>query len=414
MALFDFLFKRRRKKRNPDFEEGRDDVLMSEERKEESAEVDKIINEKVKFEKENVDLKNNAERLAYLGRLRDTILEGRKQCDNVKFEYGRVTSYLKDIQLIDNCDEEYRQTITEAAAHIVELTEQRNEIKRKKFRISEGQRVALDRFEDEAPKDIETLLEAEDYQVKIRNDLRRLSGEKHLLEDEKTDINRRQKTLRSITKALLVIVVIIGVSLGTVMAVYDVDITVPFIATAAFAFLVAAIILAEARRNRMDMVVTEIKQNKAIALTNQVKIRYVNNVRTMDYLCAKYRVRGATELDFVFSQYKEAKREWARQREGTIQIEENHEILINALAKIAVRDREIWFSQAKALIDPSEMVEVRHELNVRRQKLREQLDYNTSVMTECLNEMEKIQSKRPEYARDVERILSETKEFKVK
>ena len=60
------------------------------------------------------------------------------------------------------------------------------------------------------------------------------------------------------------------------------------------------------------------------------------------------------------------------------------------------------------------MVEVRHELNVRRQKLREQLDYNTSVMTECLNEMEKIQSKRPEYARDVERILSETKEFKVK
>ena len=162
MALFDFLFKRRRKKRNPDFEEGRDDVLMSEERKEESAEVDKIINEKVKFEKENVDLKNNAERLAYLGRLRDTILEGRKQCDNVKFEYGRVTSYLKDIQLIDNCDEEYRQTITEAAAHIVELTEQRNEIKRKKFRISEGQRVALDRFEEEAPKDIETLLEAED------------------------------------------------------------------------------------------------------------------------------------------------------------------------------------------------------------------------------------------------------------
>ena len=159
MALFDFLFKRRRKKRNPDFEESRDDVLLSEERKEESAEVDKILSEKVKFEKENVDLKNNAERLAYLGRLRDTILEGRKQCDNVKFEYGRVTSYLKDIQLIDNCDEEYRQTITEAATHIVELTEQRNEIKRKKFRISEGQRVALDRFEDETPRDIETLLE---------------------------------------------------------------------------------------------------------------------------------------------------------------------------------------------------------------------------------------------------------------
>ena len=158
--------------------------------------------------------------------------------------------------------------------------------------------------------------------------------------------------MRSITKALLVIVVIIGVALGTVMAVYDVDITVPFIATAAFAFLVAAIILAEARRNRMDMVVTEIKQNKAIALTNQVKIRYVNNVRTMDYLCAKYRVRGATELDFVFSQYKEAKREWARQREGTIQIEENHEILINALQRSRSGTEKYGFLRQKRLSIP--------------------------------------------------------------
>ncbi|MCR4604439.1 MAG: hypothetical protein K5639_00380 [Eubacterium sp.] len=407
--LFDWLFKRKRKKRDYEEELEQDDRTPAEARKEESAEVDEILSKKVSFEKENVDLKNAPERLSYLGRLRDTILEGKKQCDDVKFEYGRVTSYLKDIQLIDNCDEDYRQIITEAATNIVELNEQRNQIKKKKFRISESQRVALDRFEEETPKDIEKLLEAEDYQVKIRNDLRRLSGEKHLLEDEKADIAKRQSTLKSISKALVIVLLIVGIGLGVLVGVYRVDITVPFIATAAFVFLIAAIILAEARRNRMDMAITERKQNKAVALTNQVKIRYVNNVRTMDYLCAKYKVRGATELDFVFSQYKEAKREWARQREGTIQLEENHEILLNALAKIAVRDREIWLSQAKALIDPSEMVEVRHELNVKRQKLREQLDYNTSVMTECLNEMEKIQSKKPEYARDVERILAETK-----
>ena len=72
-----------------------------------------------------------------------------------------------------------------------------------------------------------------------------------------------------------------------------------------------------------------------------------------------------------------------------------------------MRDREIWFSQAKALIDPSEMVEVRHGLNVRRQRLREQLDYNTGVMTECLNEMDRIRMKKPEYESDVERVLAQ-------
>ena len=198
-----------------------------------------------------------------------------------------------------------------------------------------------------------------------------------------------------------------AVALGVIYAAWEVDITIPFIAAAAFAFLVVALIMSEARRNRMDMVIVEKKQGRAVTLTNRVKINYVNNFRALEYLTAKYHVRNSTELDFVYNQYRQAKREWARQREGTIQIEENHEILINTLRTIGVRDREIWFTQAKALIEPSEMVEVRHELNQKRAKLREQLDYNTRVMTEVLNEMDRIRSKKPEYEADVERVLSQ-------
>ena len=70
---------------------------LREERNAESAEVDNIIKNHTYFERENVDLKNDAARIAYLERLRDTIMEGKHQCEEVKFEYGRVTSYLKDI-----------------------------------------------------------------------------------------------------------------------------------------------------------------------------------------------------------------------------------------------------------------------------------------------------------------------------
>ncbi|MBR6229855.1 MAG: hypothetical protein IKQ97_08980 [Eubacterium sp.] len=401
-----FGFGKKKKKKNPLPEEEEFESLQAE-REAESAEVEEILKERIHFEKENVDLKDSAARIAYLERLRDTILEARRQCDDVKFEYGRVTSYLKDIQLIDQAPDDERAVIYDSAKRIVELSDMRKAIRHKRYRITEPQRKALDTFEDDVTRDIEKLLEYEDLQVKIRADLRRLSAEKKLLADEKQDIIRKQKSLRTISKAVTVILVLIACGLGALLGIWKVDIAIPFVASAAFAFLVVALIMAEARRNRMDMVITERKQAKAVALTNRVKIKYVNNVRTLDYLTAKYRVRNATELDFVYSQYREAKREWARQREGTIQIEENHEILIEALRKLGVRDREIWFSQAKALIDPSEMVEVRHELNQRRGKLREQLDYNTGVMTECLNEMDRIRSKKSEYEADVERVLSQ-------
>ena len=119
----------------------------------------------------------------------------------------------------------------------------------------------------------------------------------------------------------------------------------------------------------------------------------------------KYQVRNATELEFVYGQYRKAKKEWARQRESTVLLNESNQILLRELQRLGVKDRDIWFAQARALVEPKEMVEVRHELNVRRQKLREQLDYNTGVMEDCLEEIEKIRDKKPEYAEEVERIL---------
>ena len=403
---FKFFKFRKKNKENPP-SEAEEFSSLREEREAESAEVNDILKEQVYFEKENVDLKDESARIAYLERLRDTVLDAKRSCEEVKFEYGRVTSYLKDIQLIDQAQDDEKAKIYDSAKRIVELTELRKSLRHKRYQISDAQRKALDRFEDDVPRDTEKLLEYEDMQVKIHNDLRRLNGEKTFLANEKEGINRKQKSLRNITIAFTFIIVTAFIVLGLLATVVAADVTLPIIAAGAFAFLVAAIIMTESRRNRMEMIVIEKKQNRAVSITNRVKINYVNNFRALEYLTTKYHVRNATELDFVYSQYRQAKREWARQREGTIQIEENHDILINTLRSIGVRDREIWFTQAKALIDPSEMVEVRHELNQKRAKLREQLDYNTKVMTEVLNEMDRIRSKKPEYEADVERVLSE-------
>ena len=184
--------------------------------------------------------------------------------------------------------------------------------------------------------------------------------------------------------------------------------TVPVIATAAFAFIVLFIIVWEARANRTDMVIKERQYDRAVSLLNRVKIKYVNNTRTIDYMCMKFHVRNATELEFVYDQYQKAKREWARKRESVYILNEKKDILIAELKNIGVRDAEIWCSQVRAIIEPKEMVEVRHELNSRRQQLRKQIDYNTGIIQDFINELERIRNMREAYAQEVEDILGKS------
>lgn len=366
---------------------------------------EEIQEEKITLEKENVDLTNKTLRLDYIRRLYEGIQEAKKQCEEIKAEYGQVTSYLKDIQLMDQAPEEDKAVLLEAAGAIVELTREREKLRERKYKFTDAQKQAMENFEEKAYKDITNLKSYEEYQIKIKHDMRQLDSEKRLLLADKRDIVKRQSTLQLVSKVLGFLLAMFGILLFTVGLVFEVDIQVPFIATVTFAFVIALIIVIESRKNRTDMVLTERKCNRAISLSNRVKIKYVNNTRTIDYMCSKYKVRNATELEFVYDQYCRAKREWARQREDAFLLNEKNEILMQELAGLGVKDKDIWFHQAIAIVDPREMVEVRHGLNERRQKLRSQIDYNNGIMQDFIQELERIRNKKPEYAQEIEEIL---------
>lgn len=364
-----------------------------------------LSKEKVDLEKISVDLNNKMLRLDYIQRLYEGIREAKRQCGDIKTEYGQVTSYLKDIQLIDQAQPEEKNELLEAAKAIVELTRERESLKHRKYKFNDAQKAAMDHFEPKVAKDVSNLKGYEDYQIKVKHDMRQLDSEKRILLSEKRDIIRRQGTLRLVSKVLGGMLAMFGILILTIWFVFQVDIQVPFVATAAFAFVVLLVIVLESRKNRTDMVITERKCNRAIALANRTKIKYVNNTRTIDYLCSKYKVRNATELEFVYDQYRKAKREWAKQREDAFLLNEKNEILLQELEALGVKDKSIWLHQANAIVEPKEMVEVRHSLNERRQKLREQIDYNNGIMQDFLGELERIQKKSPEYAQEIEEML---------
>lgn len=394
----------RKRKAEPEIEE----VLSPEQ---EAEQIAKEIKADSAAEKEQVDIKDKKQRIDYIQRLYEGIQEAKKQNEQIKKEYAEVTSHLKDIQLMDQALDEDKVVVLQTASAIDQLMKERDYLKKRRYKFNDAQRQAMENFETIAADDVKKLKNFEDYQIKVKNDLHQLESEKQLLKSDKRDIINKQGTLRVVSKVLAGILLVFALLMLTIRLAFEVDVTVPVIATAAFAFLVLLVIMWEARANRTDMVITERKCNRAISLLNRVKIKYVNNTRTIDYMCMKYRVRNATELEFVYDQYQRAKREWARKRESVYMLNEKKDILVAELKRMGVKDAEIWCTQVQAIIEPKEMVEVRHDLNTRRQKLRSQIDYNTGIMQDFIGELERIRDIREEYAKDVEEVLAKSKEM---
>ena len=366
------------------------------------------INEpEIKLEPEKVDLTNTESRLSYITHLYDEIKDAKQQCEDAKFEYGQATSYLKDIQLIDNAEPEERKVLREIAQGIHDLNKERNRIQKQKYKITDGQRQALDTHEDRIDGDLQRIKESEDYLIKVKNDLRQLTSEKNMLLNDENEIIQKQGLLRVLTKSVAIISIAMLALIITVYYCFKVDIVYPFLGLIAFIFIALVFIVLESRKNRIDMAMTQQKCNRAITLLNRVKIKYVNTFHVIEAIVNRYSVRNGMELDFVYSQYRKAKAEWNRQQESTKVLAKYNQVLVHELQKLGVKDREVWFYQAEALVDDREMVEVRHRLNTQRQSMRQRLDYNADVMEKCLNEMEKIREKNQQYREDVENILKE-------
>jgi hypothetical protein len=60
-----------------------------------------------------------------------------------------------------------------------------------------------------------------------------------------------------------------------------------------------------------------------------------------------------------------------------------------------VKDPEVWLVQTYAILDDREMVEIRHDLNQRRQKLREKIQYNTETKERYLQDIGEVVTANP-------------------
>lgn len=349
---------------------------------------------------------NQEQRKAYIQASCEVITEARRQNLEAKKEYEVVTSYLADIQRLDMLPPEGKKEIEELAKKIINLNEEREKMQQIPAKITIAQRMALEPYEETMTEEIRRMEETENYQQTVSSDLRQLEGEKASLNYEIEDIVEKSAMLK---KLMAAVCVFIAVFLGLLFFLQEYakrDVQVPFLLTVAFGLLAAAYFFYTIRRNLYDLRVAEKMKSRAIYLLNKVKIKYVNCTNLLDYSYEKFHVSNSKELHYHWQEYMRLVEEERRFQKTNDLIDYYNQELINKLKQKGVVDAAIWMYQPEALLDAKEMVEVRHRLNVRRQKLRQRIDFNNVQEEQARRTIHTFVLKYPKYHLEVQEILA--------
>lgn len=335
------------------------------------------------------------------GRL-ERIAQASKEMENLNFEYETVTSYLKDMEEIEALPEEESKELKDYAKKVELLQNSRNDYMGRKRRMSDERFYQIEHMLDEIEEGCTKLKEAEQYQELIKKDLNRLDGEKHAY------MFRKNELLGTIvdTKGMAVICVaalaLCFIMLLILQFILDMETRIGYIITAAVASIAITAIYVKHTEAKHELKRVEYAVNKLILLHNKVKIRYVNNTNLLDYLYLKYDVKSAEELEKLWNDYFQEKEEREKYRRAELDLDYNQQELLKILRRYRIKDPAIWLHQTEAILDHKEMVEIRHNLIIRRQSLRRRMDYNKEVAAGgAQKEIKELVNRYPQYTSEI-------------
>lgn len=335
----------------------------------------------------------------------EQILTAAKDLEETKREYKMLTDYLTDIQMIENLPAEEFAKIQETAQSVMTLNESRDSYLNKSKTISDSQYVQMEQLESEMPGIIKRLKENEAYQSTVKRDMQYLEGEKEEWRYYKESLEREEVILRRGLYGLVGVfgaAVLLILVLGTVM---KFDIKTPLFIAALIAGAAGGTMVWRLQNDGMELKKSQANINRAITLMNKIKFKYVNVTNAVDYACEKYHVKNSYELNYIWDQYMEAVKEREKYERTNDDLEYFNGKLIRQLHGYHLYDARIWIHQARALLDKKEMVEVKHELIVRRQKLRARMENQVANIQGAKEEIEKLVKEYPGHETEIAEIL---------
>ncbi len=359
------------------------------------------------YTRKSVDMDDPVQRREYVESCLLQMQEASRELETLEFEYNDVTSHLRDMEEIDALPPEQRMEIDACAEKILESQKQKEKFSKRKSKMTDAEFERMERLQKDAKSGAAKLADAESYQKKIRNDLKRLDSEHEAYlfrEDEiLSTIENSKRLIIAIGIALVVVLfflLILQYGLGL-------NVIYGYMATILLAAIAVTALYFQNSNAAEDLKHVTASISRLIMLQNQVKIRYVNNTNLIDYLCLKFSVNSSKELLDLYERYEKEKKERERYEDAKKLLDSNEKDLIYMLRHFRVKDPDIWIHQVEALLDHNEEVEIRHSLNVRRQSLRKRMEYNRDVVAgNAKLEIEDMAKQYPDYTQEILDMVS--------
>ena len=165
------------------------------------------------YTRKDLDMNDPVQRREYIGSCLQQMEEAARELDALEFEYNDVTSHLRDMEEINALPPEQRKEIDDCARKIVEAREFQEKFDKRKSRMTDEEFERMDRLKDNAKEASEKLLEAETFQKKIKNDLKRLDSEHEAYIFREDDLNETIENSKKLTITVGVVLVIMIVFL---------------------------------------------------------------------------------------------------------------------------------------------------------------------------------------------------------
>lgn len=362
------------------------------------------------FHRENVNMHNKGEREQYVRSCLEQIADAERELHHLEYEYNMVTSHLTDIEEFERSPEEMRFEIREAAEKLDELKDAQEKYLKRESRISDADFERMEKLEADAEEAIKKLKEAEEYQKLVKSDMRRLNGERHAYEYRREELERELKNASGLAGICFIALIVALIVLFILQVTLRLDTKIGYVLAV---FLAAAVIVKlflnhgsagrEISRVEKDI-------NRLILLQNTVKIRYVNNKKLLDYLCMKFQVKKAAELESLWMRYSEEKAEQERLAKASKDLVYYQKEYLKLLRQVRIRDTSVWLHQVGAVLHEREMTELRQGLVNRRKALREQMDYNRRLAAAAQAEVTDLSGKYPRYKGEILELIAEYEE----
>ena len=335
----------------------------------------------------------------------DQVIDASYHGEDLKKEYQLVTDYLTDIQKIEEYLLVSRKELEDVARRYLNLQNVRQELKVNSTKMQDKDIRMMKQYEKEIESVLNSMVDAEKQSILIKKDMKYLEGEKDALEFQMEQETIFMERMKKTGFYICVVMVLLLAIVGSLMTFYELELGI----------LLILVVLAGAggivwTYSRFLQSSTQYnifisKMNKAIGLLNKVKIKCVNCTNTLDYMYAKYQVKDAKELDFIVHQYQKMKKDELSYRVNASDLNRAADELEVLLKKIHVKDSSVWTKQTEAILDPNEMVEVKHSLNVRRQKLRDQMEANEELIRIAKGKLKEMIKETPALEEEIREQL---------